>query len=215
MRKVCTTFLMLWAGIAQAEEVVIAALGDSLTQGYGLMQQEGFVPQLEAWLQAKGADVRLINAGVSGDTSTGGLARVAWTLGPDVDGMIVALGGNDLLRGLTPKQVHNNIQGILEAAKTAEVEVLLIGMQAPGNFGPEYKNAFDGIYPELAQTYQSGYLVSFFGGLTEGEGQGDPAELQQWFQADGIHPNAGGVLRIVQTVGPKVLDLIGEIDAGE
>jgi acyl-CoA thioesterase-1 len=213
MRKVWAIILMMCGSLAQADEVVIAALGDSLTQGYGLMQEDGFVPQLEAWLHEHGADVRLINAGVSGDTSAGGLARVGWTLEPDVDGMIVALGGNDLLRGLEPEQVLNNIDGILQAAKTANVEVLLIGMQAPGNFGPEYKATFDQLYPDLAQSYGTVFLNSFFAGLVEDAGSSDLSALRQWFQADGIHPSAEGVARIVTAVGPKVLALVGRIEA--
>ena len=212
MRKVWAVFLMVWANMAQAEEVVIAALGDSLTQGYGLVQESGFVPQLEAWLGAQGAQVRLINAGVSGDTTAGGLARAAWTLTPEVDGMIVTLGGNDLLRGLDPAQARGNIEGILQAAVSVDVPILLIGMQAPGNFGPAYKEQFDAIYPELAAKYGALYLESFFAGLGVAGVPADPAELRQWFQADGIHPNAAGVIRIVGAVGPKVLDLIVAIE---
>jgi acyl-CoA thioesterase-1 len=216
MRKALTGILMVWASVgpsfAQADEVVIAALGDSLTQGYGLMQSDGFVPQLGAWLEAEGAQVSLINAGVSGDTTAGGLSRVGWTLEPEVDGLIVALGGNDLLRGLDPAQARSNIEGILQAAQEADVEVLLIGMEAPGNFGPEYKAEFDALYPELAETYGAVYLDSFFAGLGA---QMDPAALREWFQADGIHPNREGVTKIVGAVGPKVLELVEAIDAGE
>ncbi len=213
MRKVWAIILMMWGSLAQADQIVIAALGDSLTQGYGLVQEEGFVPQLQAWLHENGADVRLINAGVSGDTSAGGLARVGWTLEPEVDGMIVALGGNDLLRGLAPEQVLSNIDGILQAAQNANVEVLLIGMQAPGNFGAEYKSTFDKLYPDLAQTYGTVFLESFFSGLFDGGTPSDLAALREWFQADGIHPNAEGVARIVTAVGPKVLTLIDKIAA--
>jgi acyl-CoA thioesterase-1 len=221
MRKVSAGFLMIWVNVivavaapARAEPVVIAALGDSLTQGYGLMQSDGFVPQLEQWLRAQGGDVRLINAGVSGDTTAGGLARVGWTLEPEVDAMIVALGGNDLLRGLSPAQARSNIEGILQAAQAANVEVLLVGMQAPGNFGPAYKEEFDALYPELAQAYDTVYLESFFAGLVEDGAPVDPAALRQWFQADGIHPNPQGVTRIVSAVGPKVLTLIDAVQAG-
>lgn len=218
MRKALTGILMVWVTtapvFAQAEEVVIAALGDSLTQGFGLMQSDGFVPQLDAWLEAQGEDLRLINAGVSGDTTAGGLSRVAWTLTPDVDGMIVALGGNDLLRGLSPEQARSNIEGILQAAAAADVEVLLIGMQAPGNFGPEYKANFDAIYPELAEAYGAVYLESFFSGLAEEGAALDPVALRAWFQADGLHPNPAGVRKIVEAVGPKVLELTQAIEAG-
>ncbi|MEH6646614.1 arylesterase [Sulfitobacter sp.] len=213
MRKALAVILTVYAGMAQAGDVVIAALGDSLTQGYGLVQEEGFVPQLEVWLQAEGENVRLINAGVSGDTTAGGLSRVSWTLTPEVDAMIVTLGGNDLLRGLSPDQARSNIESILQAAQEAEVEVLLIGMDAPGNYGPEYKAQFDGLYPELAQAYGAVYLESFFAGLSEDGTAPDPATLREWFQADGIHPNAKGVARIIQVVGPKVQELIGQVKA--
>ena len=189
---------------AWAEPVTVLALGDSLTQGYGLPADQGFVPQLEAWLEGQGAEVALINAGVSGDTTAGGAARVDWSLTPEVDAMIVALGGNDLLRGIDPAVARANLTAILDAAQSRDLPVLLIGMQAPGNFGPDYKAAFDAIYPDLAQAYGTLYLDSFFAGL----GEGDPAALRRWFQPDGIHPNAEGVARIVEAVGPRVLDLI-------
>ncbi len=211
MRKAMIGISVIFAGVAQAEEVVIAALGDSLTQGYGLSVEQGFVPQLQAWLDAKGADVRLINAGVSGDTTAGGLARVDWTLTPEVDGMIVALGGNDLLRGLGPEQARGNIKGILEAAGTARVEVLLVGMQAPGNYGPAYKTQFDAIYPDLAKEFGSLYLENFFAGLSEAGEVPDPLTLRPYLQADGIHPNADGVAKIVARIGPEVLALVGAI----
>ena len=215
MRKALAGILMICAPMAQAEEVVIAALGDSLTQGYGLPQEDGFVPQLQDWLEGEGADVRLINAGVSGDTTAGGLSRVGWTLEPEVDAMIVALGGNDLLRGLDPAQARSNIDGILQAAEAADVEVLLIGMQAPGNFGADYKAQFDAIYPELAKAYGTVYLESFFAGLVDEGMPMDPAALRAWFQADGIHPNAEGVARIVEAVGPQVLTLIERAQSNE
>ena len=211
MRKAAIGIVLCLAGAAQAEEVVIAALGDSLTQGFGLPVEQGLVPQLQNWLDAQGADVRLINAGVSGDTTAGGLARVGWTLTPDVDAMIVALGGNDLLRGLDPGQARGNIKGILQAAEEAEVDVLLVGMQAPGNYGPDYKAQFDAIYPELAEAFGSLYLESFFVGLREDGVLPDPAALQPYLQGDGIHPNAEGVARIVAGMGPAVLDLIATV----
>ena len=211
MRKAVIGIVFCLAGAAQAEQVVIAALGDSLTQGFGLVPEQGFVPQLQTWLDGQGADVRLINAGVSGDTTAGGLARVGWTLTPEVDGMIVALGGNDLLRGLDPAQARANLSGIMQAAEAAEVEVLLVGMEAPGNYGPDYKAQFDAIYPELSAAFGSLYLESFFAGL-QVEGQTpDPAALRAYLQADGIHPNAEGVARIVEGIGPSVLALIDAV----
>lgn len=212
MNKTLAGILLVYAGMAQADEVVIAALGDSLTQGYGLVPEEGFVPQLQNWLEENGLqDVRLRNAGVSGDTTAGGLARVGWTLEPEVDAMIVTLGGNDVLRGLDPVQARNNIEGILQAAKAADVDVLLIGMQAPGNFGPDYKEQFDALYPELAESYGTLYLPSFFAGLSEDGLATDPATLREWFQPDGIHPNAEGVGRIVAAIGPQVRELVARV----
>ena len=204
---------VLWtiATAAAAAPVTIAALGDSLTQGYGLAREEGFVPQLQAWLRARGADVTLINAGVSGDTTAGGAARIGWTLTPDVDGLIVALGGNDLLRGIDPDATRANLDAILDAAEAAGVPVLLIGMQAPGNYGPDYKTAFDAIFPELAAAHGTLYAESFLGGIAGPDAT--PADLLPYLQPDGIHPNAEGVARIVAALGPKVLELVARARA--
>ncbi len=113
----------------------------------------------------QGADVEVINAGVSGDTTAGGLSRVAWTLTPEVDAMIVALGGNDLLRGIVPELARSNLDGILRTAADAEVDVLLVGMEATLNYGPAYKEAFDAMYPDLAETYDVPLYPTFFDGL--------------------------------------------------
>lgn len=195
---------------AAAAEVTIAALGDSLTQGYGLPEWEGFVPQMRGWLADHGAEVRLINAGVSGDTTAGGAARVGWTLTPDVDAMIVTLGGNDLLRGIDPGVARGNLEAILQAAQQAGVAVLLVGMEAPGNYGPDYKAAFDAIYPELAAQYGTLYAESFFAGL-DGLRE-DPASLRRYMQPDGIHPSAEGVEKVVAALGPKVLELVARVE---
>lgn len=196
--------LLLSTTAVFAEPITIAAMGDSLTQGYGLQAEQGFVPQLQAWLDENGADAKIVNAGVSGDTTAGGLARAAWTLTPDVDAMIVALGGNDMLRGIDPAASKANLAGILDAAAAQDVDVLLIGMQAPGNFGPAYKEAFDGMYPELSAQYETLLAPSFLEGL----GSVDPAEVQSLMQSDGIHPNANGVALIVDVLGPHVLALV-------
>lgn len=196
----------LCAPWAAAAEVTVAALGDSLTQGYGLPAEEGFVPQMRAWLAGQGAEVTMINAGVSGDTTAGGAARVGWTLTSEVDAMIVALGGNDLLRGIAPEVTRGNLEAILTAAQEARVPVLLIGMRAPGNYGPDYKAAFDAIYPDLAAQYGALYAESFFTGL---EGlRDDPGAMARYMQPDGIHPSAEGVAKIVAALGPKVLELV-------
>lgn len=204
--KVLTLGLCLISSAAVADRVHLMALGDSLTQGYGLIEQEGFVPRLRDWLSDRGYDVRVVNAGVSGDTTAGGLARIEWSLTKEITGIIVALGGNDLLRGIDPAVSRANIEGILKIARAREIEVLLVGMQAPGNYGPEYKASFDAIFPELSDAYGTLYLDSFFAGLAA-----TPEAMSDAMQADGIHPNAEGVLRIVDRFGPEVEALIARI----
>lgn len=194
----------VWAAPAGAEPVTVLALGDSLTQGYGLPERDGFVPRLEAWLTARGEEVELINGGVSGETTAGGAARVDWSLTAEVDAMIVALGGNDLLRGIDPQVTRANLETILAAAAREDVEVLLVGMRVPGNYGPGYKAAFDAIYPELAATHGTLYVESFFSGLESS----DPGEMRGYMQSDGLHPDADGVRRIVAAMGPVVRKLI-------
>ena len=198
---------------AMAEPVTIVALGDSLTAGYGLADQAtGLVPQLEGWLKAKGHDVAVQNAGVSGDTTAGGMARVGWAIGPDADALIVTLGGNDLLRGIDPTEAKSNLEGILKEAAARDLPVLLVGMKATANFGPEYKAAFDGMYGDLAQAYGSVLAEDFFAGLrAAGADPANPASLAAFMQADGIHPNPEGVKLIVEGLGPKVEELLARV----
>ncbi|MDY6860516.1 MAG: arylesterase [Pseudomonadota bacterium] len=198
--------LLLLAGPAIAGNVTIAALGDSLTQGYGLPQEQGFVPRLQAWLRDNGADATVLNAGVSGDTTAGGLSRVDWTLSDEVDAMIVALGGNDMLRGIDPAVSRANLAGILDAARDRDVPVLLVGISAPGNYGPSYKAAFDAIYPDLAAAYGTLLHQDFLSAIAaRADLQG---AMRLYMQPDGIHPNARGVDLIVAAIGPGVLELI-------
>lgn len=199
--------MLLAAPPATAAPVTVAMLGDSLTQGYGLAAGEGLVPRLEAWLRARGADVTLINAGVSGDTSAGGLSRVAWTLTPEVDGLIVALGGNDLLRGIDPAVTRANLGGILDAARQAGVEALLVGIAAPANYGPEYQAAFDAMYPDLGRDYDVPVIPSL---LAPVAGAPEPLALMQ---PDAIHPNTKGVDVIVGAIGPRVLAFVEDLGA--
>lgn len=196
------------AAPVSAEQVSILALGDSLTQGYGLIEQNGLVPQMRVWLAEQGADVRLVNGGVSGDTTAGGFARAEWSLTEDIDAMMVILGGNDMLRGIAPEAARANLAGILEVAKAKGVAVLLVGMKASNNFGPDYKQAFDAIYPELSAEYDTLLSENFFAGL----GAQDPSALRDLMQPDGIHPNAEGVALIVEGLGPDVLALVAEIE---
>lgn len=191
---------------ALAEPVRILAFGDSLTAGYGLPEDMGFVPQLNAWLAAHGAaDVTVVNAGVSGETSAGGLARIDWALGDPVDGVILELGANDLLRGLDPAGTRKNLDGILTAIGKRDLPVILAGVPVPPNFGAEYQAAFKAIYPDLAAQHGAILYPSFFKGLGQGRGM---MEIMGLFQGDGLHPNARGVEAIVADIGPVVLDLV-------
>ncbi len=200
------TFAWIVSSIAAvAEPVAVVALGDSLTQGYGLPEDEGFVPQMQAWLDAAGHEAVIINAGVSGDTTAGGLARLDWSLTPDVDALIVNLGGNDMLRGIDPAVARANLDAILSAAKDRALPVLLVGLPAPGNYGPDYKQAFDAIFPDLAAQYGTGLEVNFFAPLLNGNGAMVSPDVMQ---EDGIHPSAKGVTLIVNGLGPKVVELL-------
>jgi acyl-CoA thioesterase I len=203
---------ILTINAAVAEEPVIVALGDSLTQGYGLAPEDGFTVQLEAWLRANGHPAVVQNAGVSGDTTAGGLARVGWALGPEADAVIVTLGGNDMLRGIDPANSRANLDGILKEAALRRLPVLLVGMTAPGNFGADYKTAFDAMYPELAQQYGTLLEQDFFAGLAAaGADASNPASYAAFMQPDGIHPNPEGVKLIVEELGPKVVDLLTRV----
>jgi acyl-CoA thioesterase-1 len=194
---------------AAAAEVVVAALGDSITAGYGLPTGEGLVPTLQAWLRERGSEVTVVNAGVSGDTTAGGLARIDWTLTPEVDAVIVALGGNDFLRGVDPEVSRRNLDGILDAVDEAGLPALLIGLEVSPNYGPAYKEAFDSMYPELASEHGALHHPSIFSAI-EGDGT-DRGAAMAFMQPDGIHPNAEGVQRIVEEIGPAVEALIERV----
>lgn len=200
--------LGLSAASAHAEEpaarpvVEILAFGDSLTAGYGLKQGDGFVDQLEAWLnsRAEGGAVHITNAGVSGDTTSGGRARLDWTLsGQEPDLVILALGGNDVLRGIDPAITRDNMQAMMATLKEKGVPVLVAGMLAPPNLGDEYRTAFDSIYKDLAAQYGAVLYPFFLEGV---------AAEPNLNQADGIHPNPEGVKIIVSAMGPYVIDAL-------
>ena len=191
-----------------ADQITLVAFGDSLTQGYGLTPKDGFVPQLQAWLTAAGEDVVVINAGVSGDTTAGGASRIDWTLTPDVDALIVNLGGNDMLRGIDPATSRRNLDAILTAADAKNLPVLLVSLRAPGNYGADFKKAFDAMYGELAAKHGDLLADNYFITLIDQASRLlDPALMQ----ADGIHPNAAGVARVIPVLGPKVLDLLAKV----
>ncbi len=190
-----------------AQELRVMAFGDSLTAGYGLPRDDGFVAQLSVWLRENGTPdgvpVRLINASVSGSTTAGGVRRIDWALGDTPNAMIVELGGNDLLRGIDPAETRANLEQILSKAAENDIEVLLVGLIAKDNYGPDYRTAFNAIYPDLASKYDTLLMLDFFAALPE-----DAADLAPYVQDDGTHPNAKGVSLIVDNIGPKVQDLV-------
>ena len=187
---------MLLSAQAIAAPQVILAFGDSLTEGYGLPVEEGFTVQLQRALKAKGLDVKVRNAGVSGNITAAGRSRLAWTLGDDKpDLVLLALGANDALRGLDPEEMRRNLAAMLEELKRRDLPVLLVGMQAPRNLGPEYREAYDKVFPELAAKYEVPLYPFFLDGI---------AMKPELNQPDGIHPNAEGVAAIVERLAPHV-----------
>jgi len=192
--------------VSAGEKFTVVAFGDSLTQGYGLAKADGFVPQLQDWLQKNGApDVKILNAGVSGDTTAGGLARIDWTLGGGpVDAVIVLLGGNDLLRGLAPEQTRANLDAILAAIDARALPVLLAGLPAPANYGPQFQQEFATLFPALAQKYATLFYPDFLAAVAQPDGTPDIKLLQD----DATHPNPEGVRAIVNDIGPLVLEMV-------
>ncbi len=189
---------------AAAEPVRIVALGDSLTAGFGLPEKDAFPVKLEAALRAKGHDVEVINAGVSGDTSSGGLARLDWSVPDGTGGVILELGANDALRAVDPEVTRKALTEMIRRLQERKIEVLLAGMQAPRNMGPDYAAAFDPIFPELAKRYDVVFYPFFL------EGVATDTALNQ---GDGIHPTAAGVERIVEQILPYAEKLIARITA--
>jgi acyl-CoA thioesterase-1 len=180
---------------AQSGPVKIAVLGDSLAAGYGVKPDQSFPARLEAALKAQGRNVTVLNQGVSGDTSAGGLDRLDWMLADKPDIVLVELGGNDALRGIDPKVTEKNLSAIVEKLKAASVTVWLAGMMAPRNLGSDYVNAFDGLYKRIADKYE----VPLYSFILDGVAQ-DPALNQ----GDGIHPNPRGA----QIVADKLLPFV-------
>lgn len=188
---------------AETNETVIVALGDSLTAGYGLPQSQSFPAQLEAALEKRGRSVRVVNAGVSGDTTTAALQRLDWALPEDADAVIVELGGNDALQGLPPEGTKAALASIVEQIRAKGLPVLLAGMEAPRNLGKEYVESFGAIFPDLAAQYEV-ILYPFF---LEGA-----ALNEKLMQKDGIHPNSEGVAVIVENIMLKVEELLAQTE---
>jgi acyl-CoA thioesterase-1 len=172
-----------------------------LAAGYGLPQNKGFTARLEAALKAAGESVQVINAGVSGDTSAGGLARVDWALADQPTHVLVELGANDGLRGLDPKQMEANVEAIVVKLKAAKLPVLLAGMMAPPNLGRDYSAAFNGAYQRISEKHSVPLYPFFLDGV---------AADQKLNQADGIHPNEAGVEEVVRRILPAVRQLLAQ-----
>jgi acyl-CoA thioesterase-1 len=187
-----------------ANPITIVALGDSLTAGYLLQPDEAFPAQLQMALQAKGHKVRIENAGVSGDTSAGGLQRLEWSLQGGADAVIVELGANDALRGIDPNLTRSALDKIVTAIKAKGADVLIAGMKAPNNYGADYQKAFDGIFPELAEKHGVALYPFFLDGV---------ALNPKLVLADGLHPTAEGVAEIVKRILPAVEALIAKVEA--
>jgi len=191
-----------YAQAAIQTPVKIVALGDSLTAGYGLPDKDGFVPQLQAAMKAKGIAADVQNAGVSGDTASDGLARLDWSVPQETEAVILELGANDMLRGINPDVTRKALDAILSRLTERHIAVLLCGMRAAPNLGPDYVQAFERIYPDLAAKYGVALYPFFLDGVAA-----DPKMTQH----DGLHPSEAGVKIIVQHILPKVEELIAHV----
>ena len=206
-------FLAALAGIALAfplrpsradDPVTVLALGDSLTAGYGLKQGEGFADQLQTAFRKMGRPVTVINGGVSGDTSAGGLARIDWALADKPKVVILELGANDMLRAIDPATTRQNLASIIEKVQGTGAKVLLCGMKAQRNLGADYVQAFDAIYPDLAKQYGTALYPFFMDGIVGADGTADTKLLQ----GDGLHPTEAGAKVIVDRIMPELLKLL-------
>ena len=210
-RKNCHKFLIfcvfilgssLIAVTGHARELKLLAFGNSLIAGYGLPKKDGFSDQLQATLNHAGIRLKVINAGVSGDTSAGGLSRIDWALGANPDAILLELGANDSLRGIDPAITKMNLQKILTKLQKIGTPILFAGMIAPPNMGKEYGLEFEKVYLELAEVNKVIFYPFFLEGV---------AGVPELNQEDGIHPNKEGVLKIVETIAPFVRDLLKRV----
>lgn len=194
---------LLSAGAARAAPVRLVGFGDSLMAGYQLPANDAFPVRLEAALREKGHDVEIANAGVSGDTTSGGLARLDWSIPDGTQGVILELGANDALRGIPPAETEKNLDAMLARLKERGIAVLLVGMLAPPNMGPDYAERFNGIYARLAGKHGAALYPFFLDGVVT------KAELQL---EDGMHPNAEGVAVMVRAMLPAVEAFLASLE---
>ena len=201
MQLVAASIAVIWisAGPTLADPYRIVGFGDSLMAGYQLAAGESVPEKLETALKAKGHDVVIVNAGVSGDTTTGGLARLDWSVPDDTDLVILELGANDMLRGIAPEVTENNLEAMIERLRDRDVGIVLAGMLAAPNLGPDFAARFDAIYPRLADEYGLTLYPFFLDGV---------AAERHLLLDDGMHPNADGVDRIVEGLVPVVESML-------
>ena len=199
LASILTLLAVMWIAPARAESLRLVAFGDSLTAGLGLDQSDAYPAQLEKTLKAKGYDVAIANAGVSGDTASAAAQRIDWSVPDGTDGVIIALGGNDILRGIDPAITRKAMADIIMRLEKRGIPVLLAGMQASANLGADFAKSFDAIFPELARQHGLVFMPFFLEGVAT-----DPALNQP----DGIHPNREGVAVIVDNIFPYAVELI-------
>lgn len=188
---------------AAAEPVRIVGFGDSLMAGYRLDPGQAFPEQLEHALRAQGHDVLITNAGVSGDTTTGGLERLDWSVPEDTDIVILELGANDMLRGVSPEVTERNLAAMIERLQERNIEIILMGMLAAPNLGSDFRASFDGIFPRLAETYDVPLYPFFLDGVVTQSGL---------MLDDGLHPNAAGIEAMVERALPLVEEVLSDRD---
>ncbi len=184
-----------------SENFTLVMLGDSITAGYGLPRDQALPKKLEAALREQSHEIMVINAGVSGDTTGNALSRFNWSVEQNADGILIALGGNDLLQGIAPEKTRSHLEQIIKSAKKRNLVILLAGMKAPGNYGSQYQKKFDKIYSDLAKQYD----LPLYPFLLEGV-----AARPELNQADGIHPNEKGVAILVENIKPFIIDSLSK-----
>ncbi len=201
-RTIVALLLVFFTSVCAGDDIRLVAIGDSLIAGYGLPVEDGFVSQLQDALTEQSLDVQITNSGVSGDTASGGLARIDWVLGESYSGVILHLGHNDAFRGIPVEQIHQDLDRLIAKIQQRGLPTLLAGAMAPRNLGPDYYLAFDAIFPQLAEKYNLVFYPFFLDGV---------ATEPDLNQADGIHPNEAGVELIVEQLLPYVEQLIEQI----
>ncbi|ABR61899.1 arylesterase [Sinorhizobium medicae] len=200
------TMTIVLSAAARAEPVSLVGFGDSLMAGYQLPPEDAFPTRLEKALKGKGIDVTIANAGVSGDTTSGGLARIDWSVPEGTDGVILELGANDALRGIPPEETRKNLEAMIVRLKKRGIAVLLAGMMAPPNMGPDYGERFNAIYPELAKEHDTVFYPFFLDGVVTEAG----LKLE-----DGMHPNGEGIAVMVDRFLPTAETFIRTLQEGE